>query len=235
MLFVSIVPHGPCAGNARRGAPRRARRRLRSCSTRAYGLAHIAKASWRSGYATDCKSVYTGSIPVLASKQNQALSGHPPLTPPESLHLRFTLLGPARRSASRPRPPARTGARTVAFAPRPFRISDRLTEVRPSARPPTRGESRARVPPDRRIERPRRTGVVVVQTPDRLWVRRARGSGNIGPANVAPEGRRRGPRPKHAARGTRLMTRACGAPDRQRPPRRRRGTRASCWRSRWTI
>ena len=25
-------------------------------------------ASWRSGYAADCKSVYTGSIPVLASK-----------------------------------------------------------------------------------------------------------------------------------------------------------------------
>ena len=24
-------------------------------------------ASWRSGYAADCKSVYTGSIPVLAS------------------------------------------------------------------------------------------------------------------------------------------------------------------------
>ena len=26
------------------------------------------QASWRSGYAADCKSVYTGSIPVLASK-----------------------------------------------------------------------------------------------------------------------------------------------------------------------
>ena len=26
-----------------------------------------ALASWRSGYAADCKSVYTGSIPVLAS------------------------------------------------------------------------------------------------------------------------------------------------------------------------
>ncbi len=26
-----------------------------------------ASASWRSGYAADCKSVYTGSIPVLAS------------------------------------------------------------------------------------------------------------------------------------------------------------------------
>jgi hypothetical protein len=25
-------------------------------------------ASWRSGDAADCKSVYTGSIPVLASK-----------------------------------------------------------------------------------------------------------------------------------------------------------------------
>ena len=27
----------------------------------------MASASWRSGYAADCKSVYTGSIPVLAS------------------------------------------------------------------------------------------------------------------------------------------------------------------------
>ena len=27
-------------------------------------------ASWRSGYAADCKSVYTGSIPVLASKKS---------------------------------------------------------------------------------------------------------------------------------------------------------------------
>ena len=26
-------------------------------------------ASWRNGYAADCKSVYTGSIPVLASIQ----------------------------------------------------------------------------------------------------------------------------------------------------------------------
>ena len=26
-----------------------------------------SSASWRSGYAADCKSVYTGSIPVLAS------------------------------------------------------------------------------------------------------------------------------------------------------------------------
>ena len=27
----------------------------------------MTSASWRSGYAADCKSVYTGSIPVLAS------------------------------------------------------------------------------------------------------------------------------------------------------------------------
>ena len=27
-----------------------------------------ARATWRSGYAADCKSVYTGSIPVVASK-----------------------------------------------------------------------------------------------------------------------------------------------------------------------
>ncbi len=29
----------------------------------------IEKASWRSGDAADCKSVYTGSIPVLASNK----------------------------------------------------------------------------------------------------------------------------------------------------------------------
>jgi hypothetical protein len=28
---------------------------------------NAVEASWRSGYAADCKSVYTGSIPVLAS------------------------------------------------------------------------------------------------------------------------------------------------------------------------
>ena len=33
-----------------------------------YGKGHrIGQASWRSGDAADCKSVYTGSIPVLAS------------------------------------------------------------------------------------------------------------------------------------------------------------------------
>ena len=30
-------------------------------------ISTTASASWRSGYAADCKSVYTGSIPVLAS------------------------------------------------------------------------------------------------------------------------------------------------------------------------
>ena len=30
-------------------------------------------ASWRSGYAADCKSVYTGSIPVLASNHTFAI------------------------------------------------------------------------------------------------------------------------------------------------------------------
>lgn len=34
---------------------------------------HWLPASWRSGYAADCKSVYTGSIPVLASKHTFAL------------------------------------------------------------------------------------------------------------------------------------------------------------------
>jgi hypothetical protein len=32
-------------------------------------------ASWRSGYAADCKSVYTGSIPVLASNDFKGLAG----------------------------------------------------------------------------------------------------------------------------------------------------------------
>jgi hypothetical protein len=31
-------------------------------------------ASWRSGDAADCKSVYTGSIPVLASKYSKIVS-----------------------------------------------------------------------------------------------------------------------------------------------------------------
>ena len=35
---------------------------------------HDGMASWRSGDAADCKSVYTGSIPVLASTQNTAKS-----------------------------------------------------------------------------------------------------------------------------------------------------------------
>ena len=42
-------------------------------------------ASWRSGYAADCKSVYTGSIPVLASNKinHLAIPSHvwaPPFT-----------------------------------------------------------------------------------------------------------------------------------------------------------
>ena len=37
----------------------------------------LTAASWRSGDAADCKSVYTGSIPVLASKQSQPLNRYP--------------------------------------------------------------------------------------------------------------------------------------------------------------
>ena len=39
------------------------------CKTVSPELYISAEASWRNGYAADCKSVYTGSIPVLASIQ----------------------------------------------------------------------------------------------------------------------------------------------------------------------
>ena len=40
---------------------------LRSYMTSANGLR--LRATWRSGYATVCKTVYTGSIPVVASNR----------------------------------------------------------------------------------------------------------------------------------------------------------------------
>ncbi len=43
---------------------------MRACAPRMDRLIsanHTTAASWRSGDAADCKSVYTGSIPVLAS------------------------------------------------------------------------------------------------------------------------------------------------------------------------
>ena len=52
-----------------------------------------ASASWRSGYAADCKSVYTGSIPVLASNLFQGLSGGRTPSPRESKRILSALVG----------------------------------------------------------------------------------------------------------------------------------------------
>ena len=45
------------------------------CLVRAPFLARSTLASWQSGYAPDCKSVYSGSIPLEASKQTPDFSG----------------------------------------------------------------------------------------------------------------------------------------------------------------
>jgi hypothetical protein len=39
-----------------------------------------AKATWRSGYAADCKSVYAGSIPAVASNDLDRNAARPTLT-----------------------------------------------------------------------------------------------------------------------------------------------------------
>ena len=52
---------------------RRAAMPTRSARNPATARFHTTKASWRSGDAADCKSVYTGSIPVLASIPPRAL------------------------------------------------------------------------------------------------------------------------------------------------------------------
>ena len=72
-------PAAPCncgdaAGRAMaRDAPTR---RLAPGAAIGYLTAHRRpRASWRSGYAADCKSVHTGSIPVLASTLNQWVMG----------------------------------------------------------------------------------------------------------------------------------------------------------------
>ena len=59
---------GARAGMARGRAqgPRRRFRRALTCSRRP-PTRWPRMATWRSGYAADCKSVYTGSIPVVAS------------------------------------------------------------------------------------------------------------------------------------------------------------------------
>jgi hypothetical protein len=44
---------------------------LRSPRLRYDAHAHVKTASWRSGYAEDCKSLYGGSIPSEASKKQQ--------------------------------------------------------------------------------------------------------------------------------------------------------------------
>ena len=44
------------------------RQKVESARGVRYNMRLPVAASWRSGYAADCKSVHTGSIPVLASK-----------------------------------------------------------------------------------------------------------------------------------------------------------------------
>jgi hypothetical protein len=49
-----------------------------SCRSDEFALnrhSYLWAASWRSGDAADCKSVYTGSIPVLASNKINDLEG----------------------------------------------------------------------------------------------------------------------------------------------------------------
>ena len=58
-----IVSHRAAASETAMG-------RAAGCKTVSSELYISAEASWRNGYAADCKSVYTGSIPVLASIQD---------------------------------------------------------------------------------------------------------------------------------------------------------------------
>lgn len=58
---------------------------------------YLSEATWRSGYAADCKSVYAGSIPAVASKDfseslvDWAPSGDSITRPMEATRLRAKL------------------------------------------------------------------------------------------------------------------------------------------------